>query len=172
VLTLRLAPLLPIPLGAYNYVYGITTLSVTDFAAGTFLGSIKPYLLDSYLGVFGKSVIDDSADGSSDAVLLATFAIVVLIGTLASQIAGRTWDEINSEMKGSDYAAAIAAGESPDAALAAAEQQELGWLDMLGVGMLYALVQSLYSNQQSYKRMPMVNMMSHVSVHKLRVLKQ
>ena len=50
VFTLRLSPLLPIPIGAYNYLYGATSVSPLDFFAGISLGSVKPYLLDSYLG--------------------------------------------------------------------------------------------------------------------------
>ena len=61
ILTLRLAPLLPIPIGMYNYVYGVTNVPYFDFAAGVFLGSLKPYLLDSYLGVFGKQVVEGTA---------------------------------------------------------------------------------------------------------------
>lgn len=46
VLTLRLAPLIPvIPIGAYNYIYGVTGVPFVDFAGGIFLGSLKPYLL-------------------------------------------------------------------------------------------------------------------------------
>lgn len=46
ILTLRLAPVLPIPIGLYNYVYGVTNVPYLDFAGGIFLGSLKPYLLD------------------------------------------------------------------------------------------------------------------------------
>lgn len=46
VLTLRLAPILPaIPIGMYNYVYGVTNVPYWDFALGIFFGSLKPYLL-------------------------------------------------------------------------------------------------------------------------------
>jgi uncharacterized membrane protein YdjX (TVP38/TMEM64 family) len=45
VFTLRLSPVLPIPIGAYNYIYGASSVSVIDFLAGTSLGAIKPYLL-------------------------------------------------------------------------------------------------------------------------------
>ena len=57
VFTLRLSPLLPIPIGAYNYLYGATSVSPLDFFAGISLGSVKPYLLDSYLGE--KKKIDE-----------------------------------------------------------------------------------------------------------------
>jgi uncharacterized membrane protein YdjX (TVP38/TMEM64 family) len=46
ILTLRLAPVLPITIGLYNYVYGVTNVPYFDFAGGIFLGSLKPYLLD------------------------------------------------------------------------------------------------------------------------------
>lgn len=41
ILTLRLAPILPIPIGLYNYIYGVTNVPVLDFAGGIFLGSLK-----------------------------------------------------------------------------------------------------------------------------------
>ena len=98
VLTLRLSPLLPIPLGMYSYIYGAsTTLTLTDFVGGTFLASLKPYTLDAYLGMFAKSIVDGDP-GDNDIVLLGTFAIVVLVGTLASQIATRTWEEVQAEL--------------------------------------------------------------------------
>ena len=49
ILTLRLAPVLPIPIGLYNYVYGVTNVPYFDFAGGIFLGSLKPYLLDRFV---------------------------------------------------------------------------------------------------------------------------
>ncbi len=52
VLTLRLAPIIPaIPIGAYNYIYGVTNVPFYDFAGGIFLGSLKPYLLGKTLNV-------------------------------------------------------------------------------------------------------------------------
>jgi uncharacterized membrane protein YdjX (TVP38/TMEM64 family) len=100
VLTLRLAPVLPIPIGLYNYVYGVTNVPYFDFAGGIFLGSLKPYLLDSYLGYFGKSVVDGSIsnqDGTQDVILLVALGFSVLIGVFASQLAGETWDQILQE---------------------------------------------------------------------------
>jgi hypothetical protein len=47
VFVLRLSPILPIPTGAYPYIYGTSNLNPTTFAAGYFLGSLKPYLLDA-----------------------------------------------------------------------------------------------------------------------------
>ena len=40
---LRLAPLLPIPIGGYNYLYGATDLALAQFVPAMFLGSLKPY---------------------------------------------------------------------------------------------------------------------------------
>ena len=49
VFVLRLAPIIPaLPLGAYAYVYGASSLNAPTFVLATFLGSIKPYLIDSY----------------------------------------------------------------------------------------------------------------------------
>lgn len=99
VLTLRLAPILPIPIGMYNYIYGVTNVPWLDFAGGIFLGSLKPYLLDSYLGYFGMSVIEGTADGTGwqDMLLLAALGFSVLIGVFASQLAGETWDSVLAE---------------------------------------------------------------------------
>ncbi|KAL3815585.1 hypothetical protein ACHAXA_001564 [Cyclostephanos tholiformis] len=100
ILTLRLAPVLPIPIGLYNYVYGVTNVPYIEFAGGIFLGSMKPYLLDSYLGVFGKQIVDGDAGGGGmeDALLLIALGVSVLIGVFASQLANETWDSINKEI--------------------------------------------------------------------------
>ena len=103
ILTLRLAPVLPIPIGMYNYVYGVTNVPYLQFAGGIFLGSMKPYLLDSYLGVFGKQIVDGDASvsggGMEDALLLIALGVSVLIGVFASQLANETWDSINREIE-------------------------------------------------------------------------
>ena len=102
VLTLRLAPVLPIPIGLYNYVYGVTNVPYFDFAGGIFLGSLKPYLLDSYLGYFGKQVVDGTAGdsgGLQDIILLAALGFSVLIGVFASELAGETWDSVKEEIE-------------------------------------------------------------------------
>jgi hypothetical protein len=103
ILTLRLAPVLPIPIGMYNYVYGVTNVPYLDFAGGIFLGSLKPYLLDSYLGVFGKQLVDGSAEAASgstqDILLLVALGVSVLIGVFASQLANETWESINEEVE-------------------------------------------------------------------------
>ncbi len=101
ILTLRLAPVLPIPIGLYNYVYGVTNVPYWQFAGGVFLGSLKPYLLDSYLGVFGKQIVDGTASGGmlDDALLLVALGFSVLIGVFASQLANETWESINEEIE-------------------------------------------------------------------------
>lgn len=103
ILTLRLAPVLPIPLGMYNYIYAVTNVPFGDFCAGIFLGSLKPYLLDSYLGYFGKTIVDGSAASDptnmQDVLLLGALGISVLIGVWASQLAGETWDTILEEVE-------------------------------------------------------------------------
>lgn len=103
ILVLRLAPVLPVPLGLYNYIYAVTGVPFGDFAAGIFLGSLKPYLLDSYLGFFGKSVIDGSAaadpGNAQDIILLLAIGLSVLIGVFASQLAGETWDTVLKEVE-------------------------------------------------------------------------
>lgn len=100
ILTLRLAPVLPIPIGLYNYVYGVTNVPYWQFAGGIFMGSLKPYLLDSYLGVFGKQIVDGEANGGGmeDILLLIALGASVLIGIFASQLANETWESINEEI--------------------------------------------------------------------------
>ena len=102
ILTLRLAPILPIPIGLYNYVYGVSNVPYLDFAGGIFLGGLKPYLLDSYLGYFGKQVVDGTvadAGGLQDIILLAALGFSVLIGVFASELAGETWDSVKEEIE-------------------------------------------------------------------------
>jgi len=113
ILTLRLAPIIPIPVGMYNYVYGVTNVPYLDFAGGIFLGSLKPYLLDSYLGYFGKTLVDGTAGdsgGFQDILLLVVLGFSVLIGVFASQLAGETWDSVLEEQK----AEALAEGGEKD----------------------------------------------------------
>jgi len=101
ILVLRLSPILPIPIGMYNYVYGVTNVPFFDFAGGIFLGSMKPYLLDSYLGVFGKTIVDGTAGSSSteDVLLLVALGISVMIGVFASQLAAETWESVTAEIE-------------------------------------------------------------------------
>lgn len=101
ILTLRLAPVLPIPIGLYNYIYGVTNVPYFDFATGIFLGSLKPYLLDSYLGLFGKNLIDGTGgdSGAEDWILLVALGVSTLIGVFASQLAAETWEAVQKEVE-------------------------------------------------------------------------
>jgi len=115
---LRLSPLIPIPLGAYSYIYGTSRLEALPFAAATALGSLKPYLLDSYLGVFSKQLIDgDSMDSTKDLLLLVGLGALVLVGVFATDLAGETWDQVQLEVKADEKARKEAGVETvePDA---------------------------------------------------------
>ena len=107
VLTLRLAPVLPIPIGMYSYIYGVTNVPVAEFMSGIFLGSLKPYLLDSYIGYFGKEIVQgmDVTDGGlQDYLLLGALGISILIGVFASQLASETWDSVIQEVEAEQQA--------------------------------------------------------------------
>ena len=100
ILTLRLAPVLPIPIGAYNYLYACTNVPLPAFMGGIFLGSLKPYLLDSYLGIFGKSLLEGNTEsGWEDTLLLVALGVSVLIGVFASQLATETWESVLEEVE-------------------------------------------------------------------------
>jgi len=56
--TIRLAPLAPIPIGGYNYIYGaLTNVTLPQFVGGIFIGGLKPYTLDSFIGVAGIDLV-------------------------------------------------------------------------------------------------------------------
>lgn len=93
VLVLRLAPIVPIPIGAYSYVYGATDMAFWPFALATFLGSLKPYAFDAYIGLVGRDLVEARDDIQEPAIILA-FVFFVFIGSLASQLATQTWDDI------------------------------------------------------------------------------
>mmetsp|Transcript_54370 Transcript_54370/g.140441 ORF Transcript_54370/g.140441 Transcript_54370/m.140441 type:complete len:613 (+) Transcript_54370:41-1879(+) len=100
VFVLRLSPILPIPTGAYPYIYGTSKLNPLTFASGYFLGSMKPYLLDSYLGVFSKQILDgESLDSSKDLLLLVGLGALVLVGVFATELANESWDLVQQEVK-------------------------------------------------------------------------
>ena len=65
------------------------------------MGSFKPYLLDSYLGFFGKNLIDGTSAESAteDSILLVALGVSTLIGVFASQLANETWEEIQKEVE-------------------------------------------------------------------------
>eukprot|EP00550_Attheya_septentrionalis_P008099 CAMPEP_0198294862 /NCGR_PEP_ID=MMETSP1449-20131203/24687_1 /TAXON_ID=420275 /ORGANISM="Attheya septentrionalis, Strain CCMP2084" /LENGTH=593 /DNA_ID=CAMNT_0043994957 /DNA_START=267 /DNA_END=2048 /DNA_ORIENTATION=- len=117
ILTLRLAPILPIPIGMYNYIYAVTNVPFFDFAGGIFFGSFKPYLLDSYLGFFGMSLMDGTAaegGGMEDYILLVALGVSVLIGVFASQLAGETWESVTEEVNAEQRAKLEAEGGVED----------------------------------------------------------
>lgn len=113
VLTLRLSPLLPIPVAAYPYLYGASSLSIFDFIIGTALGSIKPYALDSYLGTLALGAVQTTKNGvnsapasediwNNDTILLVILGVVLLVGSLATQVASSAWTEAQREMEEED----------------------------------------------------------------------
>ena len=147
VFTLRLSPILPIPVAAYNYVYSITSVSTLDFLMGITLGSIKPYLLDCYLGLFGKSILDNPGTGFSsteDYVLLGIVTLVIIVGTFAAQLATSTWKEIQNEIKLMTAVTTtttttdtttnlIDGGNSINTTEVSATSGELGFFELLGI---------------------------------------
>ena len=72
-------------------------MSLAQFVPAMFLGSIKPYAFDSYLGVVGKSVVDEvasggeTASGLSDPVLIGIFAAFLAVGAISSELAGQVY---------------------------------------------------------------------------------
>jgi uncharacterized membrane protein YdjX (TVP38/TMEM64 family) len=95
VLALRLSPVLPIPVAAYSYLYGASAINPVEFLAGTAIGSIKPYALDSYLGLVAKDLIDGTQSAiSSDTFLIAFVGAIAVVGSFATQVASTTWEEI------------------------------------------------------------------------------
>ena len=146
VFVLRLAPIIPLlPLGAYSYIYGTSALDALTFASATCLGSIKPYLLDSFLGVFSKQLLDgDALSESQDVLLLVGLGALVLLGTFATQLAGESWDFVQAEVKAEAAARKAAALElaadgiephgSADASWAAAFDGAAGWWTDTEVG--------------------------------------
>lgn len=101
VFTLRVAPIIPIPIGAYNYLYSVLDVYFQDFVIGIFLGSFKPYLLDSYLGFYGKEVLDGFAGYGTveDFILLVALLASVLVGLFTSQLAAESWNVVSAEME-------------------------------------------------------------------------
>ena len=102
VLVFRLAPVLPaLPIGGYAYLFGTTSVTYPEFLAGTFLGSLKPYYLDSAMGVFTLSALTGRTtdDPNEDLFLVFALGATALVGTFASQVATRMWTEVNEEME-------------------------------------------------------------------------
>ena len=93
-------------------------------------------------GLFGKSVIDeavlsrqaaaagtvpsDAMDLSrSDAVLLAVTALLLIVGSFATQVAAGTWEEIRTEMD--------ALREAKQGQTGSENREEMGILEMLAI---------------------------------------
>jgi hypothetical protein len=58
--------------------------------------------IDSYLGYFGKELIDGTAADANDLqdlILLVVLGVSVLIGVFASQLAGETWESVAEEVE-------------------------------------------------------------------------
>jgi len=109
VFVLRLSPVLPLPTGAYPYIYGTSRLRALPFAAGYFLGSLKPYLLDAYLGVVSKQLLDGEAmDGEKDVLLLVGVGALVLVGVFAGELAAESWEQVRAEVRAHQLEAAAA----------------------------------------------------------------
>jgi hypothetical protein len=69
----------------YNYIYGLTNVTLPNFAAGIFVGSFKPYLLDSYLGYFGKQIVDgDFAVASTSITPASTITDAITTTTITT----------------------------------------------------------------------------------------
>jgi len=131
VFVLRLSPILPIPTGAYPYIYGTSKLNPLTFATGYFLGSMKPYLLDAYLGIFSKQIIDgESLDSSKDLLLLVGLGALVLVGVFATELANESWDLVQQEVKADK--AELAEQQAAGLLDAEASEGQDGWDGMLG----------------------------------------
>ena len=63
---------------------------------GLALGSVKPYAFDCYLGLFGKSVLEESNTDSDPLIIAGVFAII-LVGVLSTQLASSVYEELVAE---------------------------------------------------------------------------
>lgn len=117
VLALRIAPVIPVPIGAYPYVYGATDMKFAKFAPAMFLGSLKPYAFDAYVGVVGRDTVT-GAD-VADPVIFFVFAGFLVVGTVISNFATQAWDDIEKEQGLQDEYQDV----NPDE----------DWLDVLGI---------------------------------------
>ncbi|KAH8064248.1 hypothetical protein JL721_8393 [Aureococcus anophagefferens] len=107
-------------------------MSFLAFAPAMFLGSLKPYAFDAYLGVVGKTVVDDVASGAptsqlSDPVLVGVFAAFLAIGALSSELATEAWRDIEAESLAEEEKRSAGGGVREDA------YPEGDWLDVLEV---------------------------------------
>ncbi len=63
----------------YNYVYGVANVPYLHFVGCIFLGLMKLYLLDSYLGVFGKQIVVGNPSMSGGGGLEDALLLIVLL---------------------------------------------------------------------------------------------
>lgn len=103
-------------IGAYNYLYALSSLSPVDFFLGISIGSIKPYLLDAYLGSTVRDIFLEST-GSDLSTFTSTgslsefssttpwwvptiiVATILLVSTFAAELFTSTYKEIEDELK-------------------------------------------------------------------------
>jgi len=100
VFALRLCQPIPgLPVGAYNYLFGaIQSVSALEFLTGITVASIKPYFLDCYLGIFGKSIMDNTVGDELNWVPVVVTALIVAMTSLTADFATNTWTEIQTEI--------------------------------------------------------------------------
>lgn len=88
-------------LGGYNYIYALSSVSFFDFLLGVSLGSIKPYLLDAFLGnavrdIFfsltntGTNIIAQGGNSITTALQTATSSMSESSSLLASSALSTT----------------------------------------------------------------------------------
>lgn len=136
VLVFRLAPVLPaLPIGGYAYLFGTTSVTFPEFAAGTFLGSLKPYYLDSAMGVFTLGALTGRGgdNPNEDIFIIVALGATALVGTFASQVATRMWEEVNAEMDAEEAESAslrdkalASLGENSDVLAEEAKEEDSG----------------------------------------------
>lgn len=102
-----------------------------DFLLGTALGSIKPYALDSYLGMLVMGTLTGTelqeGGGASDAILLAVIGAVLLVGSLATQVATTAWEEMQRELAEEEAAAASSVSMTGEEQ----EEDDLDFIDLV-----------------------------------------
>lgn len=101
---------------------------------------LPPHNIDHvFVGLFGKSVIDEAVIrksqvvgpvdaagvGSSDLILFSVVALVITVGSFATQVAASTWQEIKEEM---NLLRTAQSGENIDE-----EVEEMGVMEMLAI---------------------------------------
>lgn len=99
---MRLSNLLLLPVGAYNYLYALLNVSTIDFFLGITLGSIKPYLLDCYLGIFGRDLFlpgQQVMQQEEGWMMLGWVAVVALVTAFLTQWLQSAYQELDKEMK-------------------------------------------------------------------------